>query len=110
MEDGIEESSDDSDWWTSLDGLSVDARRTLAQEAFSQLRPVCAPLLLDRNDRSVLSGRLKELHEVLERLGPAGLQGCMDYVLYPLMFVVDSIPITRGAPGKQRLLLHEPQK
>eukprot|EP00884_Botryococcus_braunii_P020254 jgi/Botrbrau1/6912/Bobra.67_3s0030.1 len=82
---------------------SAEARKELIQVAFSQLKPVCVPILANRNDRSGLTSRLQQLNGVLKEVGRLGLQGCLEYVLCPLLLIINSIPTSRGAlgPGDQ---------
>lgn len=88
----------------SADVLSKDARQELTRAAFSQLKPVCAPLLLVRHDRAGLTSSLQQLKAVLKSLESPALQECMDYVLYPLHLILQSIPAARGANGMIYLL------
>lgn len=79
--------------------LSKDARQALIRAAFSRLKPVCAPLLLLRQDRAGLTSCLLQLRAALKSLDGPALQGCMDYVLYPLLLIIQSIPAARDATG-----------
>ena len=77
-------------------GDQVEAAR---RQAFQQLQPVCSSLLLTRGDASAMSDGLDELLQRLQTISPAGLQACSDYVLFPLLFIADSVQICRSAKG-----------
>ena len=66
-------------------------------EAFQKLRPVCSVLLQQRSSASHLHEGLTALHSLLESIDPIGLSGCTDYVLFPLMLIIDSV-----APSRQK--------
>ena len=73
----------------------------LRQETFRQLRSTCAQLLPLRSSASKLTEILVLLLSQLDSAHPVGLAGCLDYVLFPLLFLADSICAVRGgsAPG-----------
>ena len=66
------------------------------RRAFVRLQPVCAPLLSLRGDPGALAAALERLEEVLPDVEPLGLAACLDYVLFPLMFIVDSAALLRA--------------
>lgn len=68
------------------------------QRAFARLQPVCAPLLALRGDPGALAAALERLEEALPGVEPLGLAACLDYVLFPLMFTVDSAALLRASP------------
>ena len=69
------------------------------QAAFQALRPVCSALLQHRMDAADLASKLAALQKILEQTETVGLSQCWDYVLFPLMLVVDSVAGTRMAPA-----------
>ena len=82
------------------DLVSIESDDMGRQAVFLELRPVCPLLLKNRSSVEGLHGALKKLHDVLIRVEPtSGLLGCMDYVLFPLMLVVDSV----APPRRQKL-------
>lgn len=68
---------------------------------FQQLRPYTSQLLQSRGSPPRLQALLQRLKTVIKDADAAGLNchGCMDYILFPLMFGVDSIAVTRR-PGE----------
>ena len=68
------------------------------RSAFADLQPVCAPLLALRGDPGALAAALERLEEALPGVEPLGLAACLDYVLFPLMFTVDSAALLRASP------------
>ena len=76
----------------------------LRQATFRQVRPVCARLLPLRSCTTELATELKELRGLLASASPVGLAGCLEYILFPLLFIVDSICAVRGgsAPGSKQ--------
>ena len=68
------------------------------RSAFADLQPVCAPLLALRGDPGALAAALERLEEALPGVEPPGLAACLDYVLFPLMFTVDSAALLRASP------------
>lgn len=66
---------------------------------FQQLQPICSCLLQHRSDARELSNALRDLNALLQTVDGAGLLGCSDYVLYPLLFIVESIYVSRNKPG-----------
>lgn len=79
------------------------------QAVFQQLRPICAQLLPLRATAGKLTRELETLRRVVESANPKGLAGCLEYVLFPLLFLVDSICTTRrgSAPGGEVKILNE---
>jgi hypothetical protein len=78
---------------TAMDGAAA------RQVVFQTLRPICSVLLQHRSSANDLHEALQKLQDVLGHAEPAsGLLGCMDYVLFPLMMVVDSIVPARNHP------------
>lgn len=69
------------------------------QAAFAELKPLTTQLLPLRAQPDRLQPVLRSLADVMGELPPAGLEGCWDYVAFPLMILVDSI-----APSRQQLL------
>ncbi|CAL8470133.1 g9675 [Coccomyxa elongata] len=65
---------------------------------FQQLQPICSCLLQHRSDARELSNALRDLNALLQTVDGVGLLGCSDYVLYPLLFIVDSIYVSRNKP------------
>ena len=78
----------------------------LRQATFRQLRPRCAKLLPLRSSTTELATELKELRALLSSASPVGLAGCLEYILFPLLFIVDSICAVRGGspPGSKQPL------
>ncbi|GAX83179.1 hypothetical protein CEUSTIGMA_g10605.t1 [Chlamydomonas eustigma] len=64
---------------------------TLRQATFQQLRPICSVLLQHRTSPEQLLSGLTNLHSQLGSIDAKGLKGCWDYVMFPLMLIVDSI-------------------
>ena len=81
-----------------MQGLPAAGAAAAQRRAFARLQPVCAPLLALRGDPGALAGALERLEEALGNVEPLGLAGCVDYVLFPLMFVVDSAALLRASP------------
>ncbi len=73
---------------------------TARRVAFQQLRPLCSCLMQHRNDVPELSDALRKMDARLHALDRDGLQGCSDYVLFPLLFIVDSIYAVRNESGE----------
>lgn len=67
--------------------------------AFQQLKLYTTQLLQSRDSPARLHTSLQRLHSVITSADADGLNspGCMDYALFPLMYGVDSIAITRKA-------------
>jgi hypothetical protein len=74
------------------------------RRAFARLQPACAPLLALRGEPGALAAGLQRLAAALPGVSRAGLAACADYVLFPLLFVVDSAALLRApaAPGAPR--------
>lgn len=70
-----------------------DAQRRLA---FRLLQPCCSQLLQLRTDAVGLAAELAHLGVLLRGAPRSGLQGCMDYVLFPLLLMADSVAMVRG--------------
>ena len=66
------------------------------RRAFNRLQPACAPLLALREDPRALAVALERLAELLPSVDPVGLAACLDYVLFPLLFTVDSAALLRA--------------
>lgn len=60
-------------------------------EAFSALQPHCAAIMQLRDEPQALSRRLQALQAVVSEAERPGLQACVDYVLLPLVHLMDSI-------------------
>lgn len=80
---------------------------------FQQLRPLCSQLLQSKNDNKLLSKGLQELCSVLATADPRGLKGCKDYVLFPLVMLIDAAvalrkkgKIVNGRQGCRRPILY----
>ncbi len=71
----------------------------IRRRSFAVLQPICSALLAHRNDSAKLSKLLLELQQVLLNLEPAGVQSCVDYVIFPLQVALDAIAATRGGGG-----------
>ena len=67
--------------------------------AFVRLQPICSKLLQDRINASTVVQSLDALRDTLRDISDEGLRGCQDYVLFPLMLIVDSIAVTRLPAG-----------
>lgn len=73
---------------------SFEAQRN---QVFAMLQPICSVLFRHREDAVQLAKLLNALQGVVAAAEPAGLQGCLDYVLFPLLLAVDSISIVHAA-------------
>ena len=67
--------------------------------AFTRLQPVCSNLLQDRTSASTVLQHLDALRTTLEDVSDKGLRGCSEYVLFPLLLLVDSIAVSRLSEG-----------
>ena len=76
--------------------MSDDSER---RAAFVRLHPICSRLLQDRSSASNVLQSLDALKGALGGISNRGLRGCQDYVLFPLLLVVDSIAISRLPAG-----------
>ena len=65
---------------------------------FTRIQPFTSKLLYLREDATSLAACLNDLHATLLSVDDGGLDACADYVLFPLLFIVDSIPGTRQEP------------
>ena len=65
---------------------------------FTRIQPFTSRLLYLREDATSLATCLDDLHATLLSVDDGGLDACADYVLFPLLFIVDSIPGTRQEP------------
>lgn len=81
-----------------LPHMDVEPARRLV---FEQLQPLCSCLLQHRNDVRELSKALNDLSSLLCTLNVEGLRGCSNYVLFPLLFIVDSTYASRNKAGKE---------
>ena len=59
---------------------------------------MCSQLLVKRTDAGGMQECLNVLAAELQSIDRAGLQACTDYVLFPLLFIVDSVHAFRGVP------------
>ena len=84
-----------------MQGRPAAGAAAAQRSAFVQLQPICAPLLALRGDPGALAAALERLEEALPGVEPIGLAACLDYVLFPLTFIVDSAALLRAsqAPG-----------
>ncbi|GLC59559.1 hypothetical protein PLESTB_001500300 [Pleodorina starrii] len=74
------------------------------QAAFQALRPVTTQLLLLRDQPERLQPQLLALEQLVSELPPEGVEGCWDYVAFPLMVLLDAVMPSRQAarqPGQQ---------
>ncbi|KAL2608666.1 hypothetical protein R1flu_027239 [Riccia fluitans] len=73
------------------------------QGAFERLRPLCTQLLevsaTSPEERAVV---LDALLRVLRGIDPAGLKKCMDYVLFPLLLLLDAAVSSRTSSMKDK--------
>lgn len=72
---------------------------------FRQLQPVCTKILPLRDSVAGLTAILPQLKSTLAAVDAVGLQGCMDYALYPLLYGIDSIALARSGDATA-LLTH----
>jgi hypothetical protein len=75
------------------------ATTSAKQAAFARLQPVCARLLPLRSDPGSLAAALGDLSRVLGEVEASALQGCVDYVLFPLLMLVDAVAAARASGG-----------
>lgn len=66
---------------------------------FQQLQPVCSKLLEQRHDAPSMVQQLNALSTALADVDKLGLRGCFDYVLFPILFLIDSILALRSKAG-----------
>jgi hypothetical protein len=92
--------------------LAADAAR---RTAFAALQPRTTALLQLRTQPKALAGALRELTAEVQQQEPAGMAGCLEYTLLPLLFLIDSVNATRaGSSGAQlesrvrRVVLQQP--
>ncbi|KAK9816315.1 hypothetical protein WJX74_010667 [Apatococcus lobatus] len=71
----------------------------LRQAVFQRLRPICAQLLPLRSSAGRLARELDSLQVVICSANLEGLASCLEYVLFPLLFLVDSICAVRRRSG-----------
>lgn len=77
--------------------LAADAAR---RTAFAALQPRTTALLQLRTQPKALAAALCELTAEVQQQEPAGVAGCLEYTLLPLLFLIDSVVATRAAsPG-----------
>ena len=76
--------------------MSDDNERRLA---FTRLQPICSRLLQDRTDANSVLRYLDALRYALGDISDRGLRGCYDYVLFPLLLLVDSVAVSRLPAG-----------
>ena len=67
--------------------------------AFTRLQPICSSLLQDRTNASIVLQHLDALRTTLKDVSDKGLRGCSEYVLFPLLLVVDSVAVSRLSEG-----------
>ncbi|GIL91114.1 hypothetical protein Vretifemale_18782 [Volvox reticuliferus] len=65
------------------------------QAAFQALRPITTQLLLLRDQPEGLHLQLVSLKQLLQELPPEGVEGCWDYVAFPLMVLLDAVVPSR---------------
>jgi len=73
------------------------AASAAAGEVFQQLKPVCAQLMHLRSDPQRLTAALCALRGIIDGAQPLGLRRCFDYVMYPLLFMLDAAVAARSA-------------
>lgn len=76
--------------------MSSDQERRVA---FSRLQPICSRLLQDRTNAGSVVQYLGALRDALNETSNKGLKGCSDYILFPLMLLVDSVVVSRVSSG-----------
>ena len=81
-------------------GLHAAEGSQLRQAVFAQLKAACTPLLKLRSDADGLSEKLSQVTAVVSAAPAAALQPCMEYALFPLLIIVDSIPFSRQTTGE----------
>ena len=74
--------------------------------AFVRLQPICSRLLQDRTNASNVGESLDALKDALDDVSDRGLRGCQDYVLLPLLLIVDSIAVSAVPAGLGLLLAY----
>ncbi len=67
--------------------------------AFVRLQPICSRLLQDRSNASNVGQSLEALRSALDEVSDRGLRGCQEYVLFPLLLIVDSIAVSAVPAG-----------
>ena len=72
--------------------MSCEVQRS---RTFSVLQPICSVLFQHRDDPRQLGELLRGLAAVVREADRGGLQGCLDYVLFPLLLAADSITLLR---------------
>lgn len=90
--------------------LLPTATSTIEQElarrmVFRQLQPICTKILPLRDSAPSLAVVLTQLTAVLRNADAVGLRGCMDYALYPLLYGVDSIALTRAGELRHYVII-----
>ncbi|GIL65910.1 hypothetical protein Vafri_19550 [Volvox africanus] len=65
------------------------------QTAFNAFRPITTQLLLLRDQPEQLHPQLVSLKQLLQELPAEGVEGCWDYVAFPLMVLLDAVVPTR---------------
>ena len=73
---------------------------------FRQLQPLCTRMLPLRDSVPGLTAMLPQLKATLAAVDAVGLQGCMDYALYPLLHGIDSIALTHTGEHTTAHLTH----
>ena len=74
--------------------------------AFVRLQPICSRLLQDRTNARNVGQSLDALRDALNSVSDRGLRGCQEYVLFPLLLIVDSIAVSALPAGSGRVLLY----
>ena len=89
-----------------LAATSSIEQELLRKMVFRQLQPICTRILPLRDSVAGLTAILPQLKSTLAAVDAVGLQGCMDYALYPLLHGIDSIALTRTGEHATALLKH----
>ncbi|KAG7670538.1 hypothetical protein Ndes2526B_g00298 [Nannochloris sp. 'desiccata'] len=84
---------------TTIETLSEDPAQEIEdirRRSFAVLQPICSTLLTHRNNAARLTKLFIELKQALLNLQPAGVESCVDYVIFPLQVALDAIAYTRA--------------
>ncbi|OAE27011.1 hypothetical protein AXG93_1774s1210 [Marchantia polymorpha subsp. ruderalis] len=83
--------------------MSLTGGRKEGHQAFARLRPLCTQLLeVSINSPEERGAVLDALLWVLRDIDPIGLQTCMDYVLLPLLLLLDGAVACRTSSAKEK--------